>query len=146
MLSKSVCLLNEEPPSTSSLSNHFELNHVEMSNGCREQKGLTHRALYAARPSQRFNVRSGSLSIHPPLQARVKHIGNSVSLIQTYTKLPCCHNFVFKNVRECLLYLQKFLQGLSFFLLLFHHPFTTQGQALHKNSPYVMITVCVLEL
>lgn len=100
MLSKSVCLLNEEPPSTSSPSNHFELNPVEMLNGCREQKGLTHRALYAARPSQRFNVRSGSLSIHPPLQARVKHIGNSVSLIQTYTKLPCCHNFVFKNVRD----------------------------------------------
>lgn len=47
-LSKSVCLLNEEPPSTSSPSNHFGLNPVEMSKSCREQKGLTHRALYAA--------------------------------------------------------------------------------------------------
>lgn len=47
-LSKSVCLLNEEPPSTSSPSNHFGLNPVEMSKRCREQKGLTHQALYAA--------------------------------------------------------------------------------------------------
>lgn len=49
-------------------------------------------------PRLRFSVRSGSLSIHPPLQARVKHIGNSVSLRQTYTKLPRCHYFVVKNL------------------------------------------------
>lgn len=44
----SVCLLNEESPSTSSLSTSFGLNPGEMSKSCREQKGLTHRALYAA--------------------------------------------------------------------------------------------------
>lgn len=49
-------------------------------------------------PRHRFSVRSGGLSVHPPLQARVKHIGNSVSFTQTYTKLPCCHNFVVKNL------------------------------------------------
>lgn len=44
----SVCLLNEESPATSSLSTSFGLNPGEMSKSCREQKGLTHRALYAA--------------------------------------------------------------------------------------------------
>ncbi|TNN43981.1 hypothetical protein EYF80_045836 [Liparis tanakae] len=46
--SNSVRLLNEEPPSSSSPSNHFGLNPVETSKSRREQKGLTHRALYAA--------------------------------------------------------------------------------------------------
>lgn len=38
-------------------------------------------------PRQRFSVRSGSLSVHPPLQARVKHIGNSVCVRQTHTNI-----------------------------------------------------------
>lgn len=39
MLSKSVCVLNEEPPSTSSPSNHFGLNPAETSKSRREREG-----------------------------------------------------------------------------------------------------------
>lgn len=38
-LSKTVCLLNEEPPSTSSASRHFRLNSAEMSKDLRRVEG-----------------------------------------------------------------------------------------------------------
>ena len=98
MLSKSVWLLNEEPPSTSSLSTHFGLNPLDMLKSCREQKGLTHRTLYATvppPPRQRFSVRHGSLSNLPSLLEVVKHIRNSLF----YTRLPYFHSSAVKKLK-----------------------------------------------
>lgn len=147
MLSKSVCPLNGEPPSTSSPTYQFGLNPVEMSKSRREQKALTHRDPLCSRgPRRRFGVRRGSLS----LQARVKqtHTGSSVSLTQTHTKMPCWHSFVVRNLRRLSLYLylyekQALLLGLSSYS---SSSFSTLSQHIHLMCfPAVNLLVVSVE-
>ena len=128
MLSKSVCPLNGEPPSTSSPTYQFGLNPVEMSKSCREQKGLTHRGPLCSRgPRRRFSVRRGSLS----LQARVKQTHRKRHLSHTNIQRDalltqfCCQK---PQTSESPLPVWKrsISPGLIlFFLFFFQHPFTT---------------------
>lgn len=78
-------------------------------------------------PQQRFSVTSGSTSIHSPLQAMGKYIGNSIHInVHKAALFPqfCCQESGDAGHQEdC--GTGAFLQGLSFFLLLLHHPFKT---------------------
>lgn len=149
-LSNSVCLLNEEPPSTSSPSNHFGLNPVEMSNSCREQKGLTHRALYAAGAHAGVKCQRWQFVNSPALQERVKHTG-ALSLTKTETNIDKAP-LLFKTLRHLhVLFLQvcgkeTFLQGLSFCLLILRRPFKTQRRGHHKQHAHrrYLFTITVL--
>lgn len=71
---------------------------------------------------QRFSVKSGSLSIHWTLSARVKHIGNSVLFTQACTQSRLCL-FLWSKMLWCTckcVQKEHFLWAYPFFLLLLH--------------------------
>lgn len=139
MLSKSVCVLNEEPPSTSSPSNHFGLNprrNVKEPQRAR-RASLIGPFMQLGGPGRRFSVRSGSLSVRPALEGRVKHTTNPVSLAHKHTQSRTADTILLSETWRRLCFLQlkcveeeRFTSAYPFFfLLLFHHPFTAQGRA-----------------
>lgn len=129
----SVCLLNEESPATSSPVHQFWIKPWGNVKELQRAEGPHSSGPLCSRGPGRGLVSEVAVRQFTHHSMQGLNTSESLSFSHKHTQSCPVSTFLLSKTLRCLVTSKcgkgTFLQGLSFFFLLFHHPFTTQPYA-----------------